>query len=52
MTNREQNHSVELEGDEPQLGVAAQPSPSLPPPPVQMFYLNTVVFVIIGRMES
>ena len=35
MANREQNpcHKQQFEGDEPQLGVSAQPSPSLPPPP-------------------
>ena len=37
MTSQDQNsrNNVEFEGDEPQLGAPAQPSPSLPP--VQMF---------------
>ena len=38
MANREQNPcNKQQEGDEPQLGVSAQSSFSLPPPPVQMF---------------
>ena len=38
--DRTLRNSVEFEGDEPQLGAPAQPSPSLPPPPpppIQMF---------------
>ena len=40
MANREQNpcNRQQFEGDEPQLGMLAQPSPSLPPPPAHMFH--------------
>ena len=42
MANRDQNpcNKPQLEGDEPQLGVSSQSSPSLPPPPPRTNVLN------------
>ena len=50
MANQEQNpcNRQQFEGDEPQLGAPAQPSPSLPPPPPRTYVLKIHGLVRIG----